>query len=309
MTLSIVNWTKADGTTTAAWWYRQTAPTAGTCTSVAEGTSSVTLTGFTFDHTNRNQYVFKAYSKAGCADDDRIGRKHFFPAYSERGGVENVTATTATFLAYNTGTDSQWGYKSTETGAPCVGPFDGFGSQGVASAPVTGLTPGTTYTFQAYASAQNSACSARFDTDVTFTTATASVSNLGQRQVGSTMQVGWSANHWLASAFTTGAGADSFTVERITLLFGGSGIGMPDPNRDLRVQLYSAGSDGNPGTAVANATLTGPARPPENSTAAYTCSGSGCALSPDTDYYIVLSVPGVVGETGRAYYWQRGGHE
>ena len=65
LTISIVNWTKADGTTTAAWWYRQTAPTAGTCTSVAEGTSSVTLTGFTFDHTNRNQYVYEAYGKVG----------------------------------------------------------------------------------------------------------------------------------------------------------------------------------------------------------------------------------------------------
>ena len=318
LTITIVNWTKADGTTTAAWWYRQTAPTAGTCTSVAEGTSSVTLTGFTFDHTNRNQYVYEAYGKAGCDSADAISRKHFFPASSSRGGVENVTATTATFLAYNTGSNSQWGYKSTETGAPCVGPFDGLGSLGVASAPVTGLTPGTTYTFQAYASAQNNPCSARFDSDVTFTTTPAGVSNLGQRQVGSTMPVGRSANHRLASSFTTGTGADSFTLERISLLFGGSGIGMPAPEYDLNVRLFSAGSDGNPGTAVANATLSGPARPAENSTGVYECAGSGCALAPDTDYYVVLSVPvpqcrtveGVQdcsGTTGRAYYWQRSG--
>ena len=318
LTISIVNWTKANGTTTAAWWYRQTAPTAGTCTSVAEGTSSVTLTGFTFDHTNRNQYVYEAYGKDGCDAADAIARKHLFPAYSSRGGVEDVTATTATFLAYNTGANSQWGYKSTETGAPCVGPFDGLGSQGVASAPVTGLTPGTTYTFQAYASAQDNPCSARFDSNVTFTTAKASVSNLGQRQVGSTMPVGWSRNHWMASAFTTGTGADSFTLERISLLFGASSIGMPAPEYDLNVRLFSAGSDGNPDAAIANAALSGPARPAENSTAVYECSGDGCALDTDTDYYVVLSVPvpqcrtfeGVQdcsGTTGRAYYWQRAG--
>ena len=316
LTLTIVNWTKANGTTTAAWWYRQTAPTAGTCTSVAEGTSSVTLTGFTFDHTNRNQYVFKAYSKAGCDSADAIARKHFFPASSARGGVENVTATTATFLAYNVGSNSQWGYKSTETGAPCTGPFDGLGAGGVTSAPVAGLTPGTTYTFQAYASDQNNPCSARFDTNVTFTTAPASVSNLGERQVGSTMPVGWSANHWMSSAFTTGTGADSFTLDRVTLLFGDSGIGMPAPEYDLNVRLFSAGSDGNPGTAIANATLSGPARPAENSQGIYTCSGDGCALDPDETYFVVLSVPvpqcrtfeGVQdcsGTTGRAYYWQR----
>ena len=491
LTLTIVNWTKADGTTTAAWWYRQTAPTAGTCTSVAEGTSSVTLTGFTFDHTNRNQYVFKAYGKAGCDAADAIARTHLFPASSSRGGVENVTATTATFLAYNTGTDSTWGYKSTETGAPCEGPFDGVGSLGVASAPVTGLTPGTTYTFQAYASDQNNPCSARFDSNVTFTTAKASVSNLGERQVGTTMPVGRSANHWTASAFTTGTGADSFTLDRISLLFGDSGIGMPAPEYDLNVRLFSAGgislsnlgqgsgnaflitkdypaaqpfttgswatgytlktvkldlnrvetgagapvvtlreadatnganpsatvkatlsgsvpvplyapgefaftcstgcdldanttyfihvastnpgasefvywngrntdetlspdtagwslgdntrryqqsgqqrvwsavnpgalsittvNGGNPDAAIANATLSGPARPAENSTGVYTCTGSGCALAPDTDYFVVLSVPvpqcrevvpGVQdcsGTTGRAYYWQRSG--
>ena len=318
VTLSIRNWTKADGTTTAAWWYRQTVPTTGTCASVAEGTSSVTLSGFTFDHTNRNQYVFQAYSKDGCDAADAIARKHLFPAYSPRGGVENVTATTATFLAYNTGSNSQWGYKSTETGAPCVGPFDGFGSQGVASAPVTGLTPGTTYTFRVYISDQNTACSAAFDTNVTFTTAPASVGNLTEPQVGSTMPVGRSRNHWMSSSFTTGTGADSFTLDRVTLLFGDSGIGMPAPEYDLNVRLFSAGSDGNPETAVANAALSGPARPAENSTAVYECSGDGCALDTDTDYYVVLSVPvpqcrtveGVQdcsGTTGRAYYWQRAG--
>ena len=487
VTLDIRNWTEA-------WWYKQTAPTGGPdCTSVVAGTTQAIVDLTSVDYTdNRDQFFVEAYSAAGCGADDKIASTTFFPGSAAKGGVENVTATTATFLAYNTGANSQWGYKSTETGAPCVGPFDGLGGQGVASAPVTGLTPGTTYTFQAYVSAQNNPCSARFDTDVTFTTAPASVSNLGQRQVGSTMPVGWSRNHWMAGAFTTGAGADSFTLERISLLFGGSGIGMPAPEYDLNVRLFHAASlslsnlgqgsansflitktypvaqpfttgswaDGyllrtvtldferveeqagapvvtlreadaansanpsatvkatlsgsvparvdlpggkfaftcsgdcdldpnttyfihvasaNPGssyfiylrgrntsetlkpsgagwslgdnirryeqsgwvaqapgalsitatekglniTATANpdaalATLSGPARPAENSTGVYTCTGSGCALAPDTTYYVVLSVPvpqcrtfeGVQdcsGTTGRTYYWQRSG--
>ena len=310
-TLDIRNWTEA-------WWYKQTAPTGGPdCTSVTAGTTQVTLDLSSVDYTNhRDQFIVEAYAKAGCGADDRITGTSFFPGISTKGGVENVTATTATFLAHYFGSNT-WGVKSTETGATCVGHFDGV-SQGVASAPVTGLTPGTTYTFKGYRSTEAAPCSAVFDSNVTFTTAKASVSNLGQRQVGSTMPVGRSANHWTASSFTTGTGADSFTLDRISLLFGGSGIGMPAPEYDLNVRLFSAGSDGNPGTAIANAALSGPARPAENSTAVYKCSGDGCALDTDTDYYVVLSVPvpqcrtfeGVQdcsGTTGRAYYWQRAG--
>ena len=82
---------------------------------------------------------------------------------------------------------------------------------------------------------------------------------------------------------------------------------MPAPEYDLNVRLFSAGNDGNPGTAIANASLSGPARPTEHSQGIYTCSGDGCALDPGETYFVVLSVPGVVGETGRAYYWQRAG--
>ena len=184
-TLDLRNWTEA-------WWYKQIAPAGGpSCTSVTAGTTQVILDLSSVDYINhRDQFIVEAYDEAGCGADDRIAGTTFFPGSSAKGGVENVTATTATFLAYNLGANSTWGYKSTETGAECVGPFDGVGGQGVASAPVTGLTPGTTYTFQGYSSAQNNPCSARFDSNVTFTTAPASVSNLGQRQVGSTMPVG-----------------------------------------------------------------------------------------------------------------------
>ena len=85
--------------------------------------------------------------------------------------------------------------------------------------------------------------------------------------------------------------------------------GIPAPDKDLRVQLYSAVSSAtngtDPGTALA--TLSGPAQPSVNSTAVYTCSGSGCELAPGATYYVVLSVPTVVGTTGQAYHWQRSG--
>ena len=137
---------------------------------------------------------------------------------------------------------------------------------------------------------------------MTFKTAPASVGNLSEPRVGTTRPVGWSSGHWIANAFTTGRGATGFTLERITLLFGDSGP-MPRPLYDLRVQLHGSGTGGGPGTALA--TLSGPARPDENAEAIYTCAGSGCALLPGATYHVVLSVPGVIGSTGRYYPWQR----
>ena len=255
-TLNIRNWTKADGTTTAAWWYQQTAPSGGTCTSVAEGTSSATLTGVDFGAQTLKEYVVEAYGKAGCADYDRIAGTVFFPGVNERGGVEDITATTATFLAFNVGDDYTWGYGSDETGAACFGPYDGVSkshsNDGIARAPVTGLTPGTTYTFGLYnVSSQDVQCysSSAYDQDVTFTTALASVSNLDEPQVGSTMPVGWSADQWVANAFTTGTGATEFTVERVTVLLGDDII--PAPAHDLKVRLYNSRANGDPGDGAA----------------------------------------------------------
>ena len=304
-TLNIRNWT-------AAWWYQQTAPSGGTCTSVAEGTSSVVLSGVDFGGGHRNEYVVEAYGKTGCDADDRIARTVFFPGSDARGGVEDVAATTLTFLAYNAGDGTTWGYGSSETGAGCFGPYPGasisFSTDGIARAPVTGLTPSTAYTFILYrVSAPNYQChsSSRHDPTVTFTTAPASVSNLDEPQVGSTMPVGWSANQWVANAFTTGTGASEFTVKRVTILLGDDII--PAPAHDLKVKLYSSDTSGNPDTALA--TLTGPARPPANAEAVYACSGSGCDLDPDTTYFVVLSVPDVTVTSGLAYRWQRAATE
>ncbi len=297
-TLTLRNWG-------AAWWYLvlHPDPDSATCTSVTAGTSSATIIVAT-DHTNRDHSIVAAYAAAGCDADDEIARAVFFPGSSQRGGVANVTATTATLLVSNA-QGAQWEYRSTAVGAPCIGPFSSPNNVGgIASQGVTGLTPGTSYTYRLYEPRAGVRCqgSAVFDQDVTFTTAPASVGNLSEPRVGTTRPVGWSSGHWIANAFTTGRGATGFTLERITLLFGDSSP-MPRPLYDLRVQLYSSGAGGAPGTALA--TLSGPGRPDENAEAIYTCAGSGCALLPGATYHVVLSVPGVIGSTGRYYPWQR----
>ena len=299
-TLDIRNWT-------AAWWYKQIDPAGGSCTSVAAGTTQVVLPNIDFSVGAKKTYVVEAYGEAGCAAADRIARAQFFPGAEERGGFDDVTATTANILVYGLALTHNWGYQSTETGAACISPFAAPGSDKVASAPGTGLTPGTTYTFQVFSVGQSGNCytSSRFGPDVIFTTALASVSNLDEPQVGSTMPVGWSANQWVANAFTTGSGASEFTVKRITILLGDDII--PAPAHDLKVKLYSSDTNGNPDTALA--TLTGPARPSANAEAVYACSGSGCDLNPDTTYFVVLSVPDVTNASGLAYRWQRAATE
>ena len=296
-TLNLRNWD-------AAWWYLVIHPDGGTCTPVAAGTTSVTIT--VVINENNDHSIVAAYSAAGCDADDEIARAVFFPGPKTRGGVANVTATTATLLAYNTG-GNDWEYRSTAAGAPCAGPFSSPGNPGgVGSQDVTGLTPGASYTYRLYRFTPGVRCqgSAVYDEDVTFKTALASVSNLSQPRVGTTRPVGWTSGHWIANAFTTGRGASSFTLERITVLFGDSSP-MPRPLYDLRVQIFSSGAGGEPGTALA--TLSGPARPDENAEAVYTCSGGGCALLPGATYHVVLSVPGVTGSSGRHYAWQRAG--
>ena len=54
--------------TTRAWWYKQTAPVAGDCVSVAAGTPAVSLAALTAGA----QYTFKAYSDSGCSASKQL---------------------------------------------------------------------------------------------------------------------------------------------------------------------------------------------------------------------------------------------
>ena len=58
-----------------AWWYERTAgtPADATCRSVANATTTVTLSGLTMGET----YTYKAYDKSGCNSADEIGSDTF----------------------------------------------------------------------------------------------------------------------------------------------------------------------------------------------------------------------------------------
>ena len=58
---------------TDAWWYQRTAPTAGTCTSVTDGTTTADLSSLSAN----TQYTYKAYSATGCNAADQIGSASF----------------------------------------------------------------------------------------------------------------------------------------------------------------------------------------------------------------------------------------
>ena len=76
LTASAINLTTATLTIsghTAAWWYKQTAPSEGTCTSVAEDTATADLTSLT----DGTAHTYKAYDATGCNDADEIASETF----------------------------------------------------------------------------------------------------------------------------------------------------------------------------------------------------------------------------------------
>ena len=103
--------------------------------------------------------------------------------------------------------------------------------------------------------------------------------------------------HARANAFTTGSGAGGYTLNSITLAFTKT-YGSPG---NLVVALH-ASSGGNP-AATASATLTGDNPGIPGGVETYTCSGSGCNLSPNTTYFVVLSAPNASSD-GNFYAWR-----
>ena len=56
------------------WWYKQVEPSAGTCTSVTDGTTRPSITGLT----DSTRHTFRAYSASGCADTAVMGSVTFW---------------------------------------------------------------------------------------------------------------------------------------------------------------------------------------------------------------------------------------
>ncbi len=168
-----------------AWWYDDTA-SAVSCTSVSSGTSPGRAKGLT----KNTSYTFKAYSASGCANANLLAETTFTtknPALAS----SNVTGTTAKLTLSNWATtngqlgssnsrDGYWYYQYTVPTSPAgvctAGPTspDDSSAYLVSSAELSGLSPGTAYTFKAYhdsscTSSKEIATAASFTTDATLT--------------------------------------------------------------------------------------------------------------------------------------------
>ena len=147
-----------------SWWLKRTDIASQTCKSMGTDTTE-DLSALTASTT----YIYKAYSKDGCASADEIASVTFTPVTLAAGAI---TSTGATLTV--AGHTAQWWYKATT--APhttCQGPV----AASTASKAITGLTPLTSYTYSAY-SASGCADDDKIATASAFTTLGASVSNL-----------------------------------------------------------------------------------------------------------------------------------
>ena len=165
---------------TGAWWYDDTGA-AVSCTSVSGGTYLARVKGLT----KNTSYTFKAYSASGCANANELAETTFTtknPALTS----SNVTSRTAKLTLSNWATtngqlgssnnrDGYWYYKYTVPTSPAgtctAGPTSPDDSSAflISSAELSGLSPGTAYTFKAY---HDSSCtsSKEIATAASFTT-------------------------------------------------------------------------------------------------------------------------------------------
>ena len=263
-----------------SWYYKYTSPTGGTCSAAQSGqTASVTnLTGST-------TYTFKAYSASGCASANEIASTTFTTL------AAGITATgiTGTGATLNmTGYASAWSYKRT------AGPADTTCSDisaGTTTATLSSLTADTLYGYTSYS---GSGCTTANELyTVHFSTTDYGVGNLDET-VSASCAVGHVTDaNQCAVAFTTGARSGGYTLASITAGFNvreGSPGDLPNI-ASITVAIHAADTtdSSNPAaTAIANATLSG-SDPDTAGLYTYTCSGTGCALSASTTYFVVMS--------------------
>ena len=260
----------------AQWWYDADTGPHTTCQGpVAAGTSTADLTGLT----THQQYTYTAYDAAGCGSGDALTSLTFQPS-GDVLSVESVTATSATLkLENHTG---NWWFKRTAPDAGnCTAGEADFTND------LTGLIPGTSYTYKAYSA---SGCGDTHESaSVDFTTGGVSVSNLGE-QARAFLSIGpinaFSSNS-RAAGFTTGSASNDYELHSVTVdvyNLNGSPTGF--------TAAIHADSNGDPASSATH-TLIGSA-PTGRGKFTYECSGS-CSLSADTDYFLVLSATGSAG--------------
>ena len=204
--------------------------------------------------------------------------------------VSDIGVTTETLnIAHYSG---NWYYKADR------GPHTRCQSAGSGSTKaLTGLTAHTNYVYSAYS---NSRCSSFRLLDTASFTAGASVSNLTNTVAGDS-NIERSSKK--AIAFTTGGNTDGYVLKSLTAKLKQKG----SPVGSLTVTLRPMQGSGpytkdSEASSTVLATLSG--TPPTSTSwtdTEYTCSGSGCQLSANTTYFIVMD--NADGSTDNANVW------
>ncbi len=139
-----------------AWWYKGSQANAS-CTPVAAGASTATLTGLT----TGVSHTYKAYDASGCADADEIAAAAAFTPGSAptfTAGTPTASKNTLTLANWN----GVWSYKHANTGAVCT-PV----AAGTTSVNLAELAVNTSFTYTAYS---DHVCSAVIAAASAFTT-------------------------------------------------------------------------------------------------------------------------------------------
>ena len=266
-----------------AWYYKHT-NTGATCDGPVSGTSK-NLTGLTAG----TSYTYSAYSDSGCTNANLLATASQFTTLTPSLTASNVGDDSATLtVAHHSG---NWYYKHTGAGATCQGPVSG------TSQNLTGLTGGTTYAYSAYS---DSTCSTLLAAATPFTTQV-SVDNLDKGPVFQ-WPCGISGNSDCAVAFTTGSNASGYTLTAITARF----ADKSDSSGNLGNLVVTLRSDdsGRPYDREYLANLTVGSNPDTAGDYRFTCDGAGCALSPNTTYFVMLSADAGSTANYETYNWQ-----
>ena len=166
------------------WFAKQTAPSAGPCSSAINGTTHI-LTSLV----EGQAHTYKAYNDAGCTDEHELASATFTTMSL---AVSGVTGTGATLTI--TGHTGNWYYQA-DTGpdsASCQGPVS------TAAEALTGLTAGTSYRYTAYRDSGCAAGSELASEALTTLTLTAS----GVTDTGATLTISGRSGNWHYKAGT-----------------------------------------------------------------------------------------------------------
>ena len=250
------------------------------------GTATADLSGLTANQ----QYTYEAYNAAGCHDGDLLASVTFLasaPALT----AKEVTAIAAVLEL--TGHAGNWWLKETAPGTgTCTAGEADFDHA------LSDLIPGTSYTYKAYS---DNSCATEID-DATFTTSGVSVSNLEERETQDCRiggHEGFTFRSECGAVFTTGGAENGYTLHSVTLKFISKG-GTPGT---FNIDLYEASGDYPAANPVQNATLSG-STPDTTGDYTYTCAGSGCDLTKETKYVVVMSSPGSPTAANNHYRWR-----